>query len=920
MLASAVLAIAAAVSACTGGSGPAESRCEDVEADLAPLLDAGWSDVASASSLPGKWSATRAWVEHQLVTHDEWVTLGSCSIREGHIERARRAFTIASRRVRHSTDSAVGLGYVALRSNHPTEAIDHFCMALDRSARSQDARQGLRLALERLPVGDPAAAKALRTLERTLTLATASDEDRYLLALASRRSGGSGEVRRRDADTARGHVRYDAKVGHDYLEVQVGDGSWRSVFIQGVNIGPALPGRFPSEAPEDEAAWEVWLNEIARLGANSVRVYTLQPPAFYRALARHNSGPESQRLWLLQGIWADLPPRDDFDEADYVAGFKAEISRVIDAVHGNLVLDPARGTARGVFDADVSRQTLAWIVGREWEPYAVADYLARQPGDCSVNGRFVKVERGNAMECWISRMLDFAADYEARNHGVGRPLTFANWPTLDPLEHPTESTRAEEDQLRHQLYGTPLPDRNTPAWDDDAVSVDASRILRATDDSPGVFASYHVYPNFPYFMYLEPGYASAVDEDGPLRYAGYLRALKAHHGTQPVVVAEFGMSTSRGIAHVQSEGLHHGGHDEAEAMRQSGRLLRAIHATGMAGGVAFEFIDEWFKGTWSTSPFEVPDDHRPRWFNAESPEQSYGLFAARPVSSVRVDGDPGDWTAIPVLAEAAPEDGQVMRALRATYDAGWVYLLLETSPAAGNLSGTTLEIGIDTYSAERGERQLPPPAACSTATGVEFVVVLEDASRGTLLVSAPYLQRHPAEAGGSAALVSPLEPSHQFLPPSLETNRERHGRDGTRFPPIRVSPGKLLFGSLDPAAPGFDTRSDVAVGRDGTIEIRLPWSLLNFADPSGGLVLHSPAPADELGTAPTGEIRFYACSASAGGAAESRALPTATLPLHPWSMPEFKLEPKNGLDQLRQAYQRLPSSPRAPATPTEATP
>ena len=42
-----------------------------------------------------------------------------------------------------------------------------------------------------------------------------------------------------------------------------------------------------------------------------------------------------------------------------------------EAVHGDLVLDPERGHARGVFDADVSGDTLAWIVGREWEPYAV---------------------------------------------------------------------------------------------------------------------------------------------------------------------------------------------------------------------------------------------------------------------------------------------------------------------------------------------------------------------------------------------------------------------------------------------------------------------------------------------------------------------------------------------------------------------
>jgi len=803
---------------------------------------------------------------------------------------------------------------VALRSGEVPAAVLHFCEALERAPRSDDAREGLRLALERLAAGDPAAAQAQRLLESRISAGSHDDEDRLLLAMATRRNGGTGELRRRPGETA-GTYGYGARVGKDYLEILGADGSWHSLFVKGVNLGPALPGRFASEAPEDESTWTAWLAEIAGLGANAVRVYTLQPPAFYRALARHNAGSTAGRLWLLQGVWAELPPDDDFDEAGYLAAFQAEIARVIDAVHGDLVLDPERGHARGVFDADVSGDTLAWIVGREWEPFAVADYLSRRPGRCSHDGAYVRVRDGNAMECWVARSLDFAAGYEASRHGQGRPLTFANWPTLDPLHHPTEATRDEEDQLRSALNGLPPPVRSAPAWDDDAVSVDAATMSRGREDSPGVFASYHIYPNFPYFMNLEPAYAGVEDDEGPLRYAGYLRALKAHHGEQPVLVAEFGMSSSRGVAHVQPEGLHHGGHDESEAMHQSARLLRAIHAERMAGGVAFEFMDEWFKGTWSTSPFELPEEHRPRWFNAESPEQSYGLYAARPATPVTVDGNAGDWDALPVLARAAPGDGSLIESVRATYDAGWVYLLLQLRDAAApDWSSATLSVGLDTYAPERGERRLPSPADCMTGTGVEFALSLQGPEASELLVTPSYLLRHPAEAGHSGALVSPLEPSGRFVPPSLETNRERYARDGTRYPPIRVAPGRLRFGSLDPSSPDFDTRSDVAVGSSGAIEIRLPWALLNFADPSSGQVLHSPEPAAQLGTAPTREIRLHACSFDRARGDAPVPLPVAGLPLQPWVTPAYRLEAKHGLQQLREAFRRLPASPQANAT------
>ncbi len=905
------------LAACAGCSAEPDAQstsCAALNRDLEPLLDAGWSSVSQATGLVRAWQASRALIEQQLVTHDEWVALGSCALRSGDLGLAERAFQVASQRVRHSVDASVGLGHVALRSDRTSEAVEHFTFVLRHAPGSQDGREGLGLALERLPVGDPAAQATLELLDRTASRGSMSDEDWYLWAMASRRAGGPGELRRRPEREA-GTPGYWARAGTDYLEVRDEQGAWRPVFVKGVNIGPALPGRFASEPPEDQATWAGWLRKISDLGANAIRVYTLQPPAFYRALAAHNTGSPEGRLWLLQGVWADLPPDDDFEEDDYLAAFEREIARVIDAVHGDLILDPVRGTARGIYDTDVSGSTLAWIVGREWEPFAVAGFLEANPGACRLAGDFVSVEQGNAMECWVARMLDYAAGHEARRHGAIRPVTFANWPTLDPLRHPTEATRAEEDRIRHELTGQPIPERSAPAWDDDAVSVDASVMTGTAGFAPGVFASYHVYPNFPYFMNIEPAYALVGDAQGPLRYAGYLRALKAHHGSQPVLVAEFGMSSSRGIAHVQPEGLHHGGQDEASAMAVSARLLHAIHAERMAGGVAFEFMDEWFKGTWSTNPFEVPEDHRPRWFNAEGPEQSYGLYANRPAAPVRLDGDALDWSDEPVLAETSTtQHGWAsLLSLKATYDAGWVYVLLQTAGMGSpDWTSTTITLGLDTYDPARGERVLPAPAACATPTGIEFAVTLGGPDRSELLVTPPYLQRHPSESAGAAVLYSPFQPTGSYLAPSLETNRERYTRDGTRIPPIRVAPGKLTFGSLDPGSPLFDTRSDVAAGPSGALEIRLPWALLNFGDPSSRRVLHSEASDGGTGTLETDAIRLYACAVTPDESG-TQQLPPAVLPLKGWVEPDSRFEPKHGLEKLREAFVAIRESPVAPA-------
>ena len=901
-----------------------EADCATVTAGLEPLVGARWSDLRTADGVFGALRAVRLVLERQLVAHDEWVALGWCRYRAEQFGDAEAAFSEALARVRYSPDAALGLGFIALRRDQPGTAVKWFSETLARDPRAAEAAEGLARAAERLPPGDPANA---RVAELAATLARLQPRETGWLAMratAELRSGGTGELRRRP-DRGAETPAYFARAGDDYLELRAADGAWQPLFLKGVNIGPALPGHYPSEAPQDEATWLEWFAAIGSLGANAVRVYALQPPAFYRALERHNAAGDSERLWLLQGVWTELPPGDDFDDPAYLEAFHGRIARVIDAVHGDLVLAAERGHAQGVYDTDVSAHTLAWIIGREWEPFAVVAYDEMNPGSCRHDGRFVSVAGGRAMECWIGRSLDFAATYEAQRHGAGRPLTFANWPTLDPLDHPTEANRAEEDRWRLELDGVPLPERAAPAWDDDAISVDATLISAARSFGPGVFASYHIYPNFPYFMNLEPAFAAARDAEGASRYLGYLQALKEYHGRQPVLVAEFGMSTSRGIAHLQPEGLHHGGQHEPEAMQQVARMARNIHDAGMAGGLLFAFMDEWFKGTWSTSPFEVPEDHRAYWFNAESPEQSYGLWANRPAAPVTMTGRSEDWAGVPRLLEAAGgeqaaeagEGWQGLRGLRMTQDAGYLYLLLETAGrGAPDWSRLAFALGIDTYDPARGERVLPHAPGCDTATGVEFAVLLRGPDDSELQVTPPYRLRHPAESGAAGMLFSPLQPTGGFATPMLTTNRERFTRAGSRIPPQQVFPGRLRFGSLDPGSPLFDTRSDVVVGTEsGIIELRLPWALLNFADPSGARVLHQAERGDTLDSVATEGLRIYACAWDPATEVLSSRVPGQGAPaplaeLSTWIQPDYVMAPKHGLEGLARTLRALPALPQ----------
>jgi hypothetical protein len=104
-------------------------------------------------------------------------------------------------------------------------------------------------------------------------------------------------------------------------------------------------------------------------------------------------------------------------------------------------------------------------------------------------------------------------------------------------------------------------------------SFDAARIRSLK--GAGYFATYHAYPYYPDFMNND-----YLGEENP--YLAYLTLLKRHHGDQPVLIGEFGVPSSREIAHWNRKGWHHGGHNFTDQARINGLMMKAIHEAGMA--------------------------------------------------------------------------------------------------------------------------------------------------------------------------------------------------------------------------------------------------------------------------------------------------------------------------------------------------
>jgi len=815
------------------------------------------------------------------------------------------------------------LGWCRIRRLRYADAAESFRAELRLLPGSAEARQGLALALA--GSGD-----AKGALDLALPLIAEDPNDAEALAVAARALGAAGNLPDRRIREPRPITPpvAQARAGRDYIEVRWKD-RYMPLFVKGVNMGVALPGKFPSEFPESVATYREWLDQIGSMGANAVRLYTLLPPAFYEALRDHDeaiavaapasAAPPRGYLWLFQGVWTELPDEDRYDDPVFSAGFREEAERILDVLHGNIAVGRRPGHAFGLYRADVSAMTAGIILGREWEPFSVEAYDAAHPG-AVFKGRYFSMEDGKAMEAWVASTMDHAVAYEAGRYGTMRPVAFTNWPTLDPLRHETEATKAEEAAIARRL-GIPFEASAVHEYDNDGPSIDTNRIAASKEAIAGQFASYHAYPYYPDFMNVDPGYLKARDAQGPDNYVGYLTDLKRHHGTVPLMISEVGVPTSRGIAHVQPQGMNHGGHNEREQGEIDARLMQNIHDTGCAGGILFAWLDEWFKRNWLVMEFEKPAERNVLWLNALDPEQNYGLLAARPGKEgarILLDGKGGDWKGVPVLAgrgSTGGDGGPVLRAIRAYHDEAYFYLRLD----ADGIDWATRRffVGIDTYGAAEGDTRFPLGLGLRAPTGMEFMLDLTGEATSRLLVDTPYdlfshrYNRPYRSVPNDDGVYRTIE---------VETNRSRIGRDGTVYPAVMNDLSPLRLGTTDPNAQDYDDLADWSFdARSGIIEVRIAWGLLNVTDPSSHRVVDDdPARLDEVGTRVTDGFRLYAVAYDPRSGAVLDTLPEAgpdgmlaasgatTYTWNGWDQPAFHTRLKKSYDIVRERFLSLP--------------
>jgi len=645
------------------------------------------------------------------------------------------------------------------------------------------------------------------------------------------------------------------------------DDEWQDFFVKGVNIGSSTPGKWFTQFDTSESLYLEWLEQIAGMNANTIRVYTLLPPQFYTAFVYYNESHPEKPLWLFQEIWPEENPEDDnYLKDEYNEAYRREIEYVVDAINGQANIPFRTGRAYGIYTSDVSPYLAGYLVGRELEPEEVITTNELNEGFAFDGDYLYCSADASPTEAWLAMNCDYVAGYEASKYGWQHPVGIVSWPTLDVAEHDSEWNEQGDKNLEYN----------------DKVSIDINNIEVKDALKAGFFGAYHIYPNYPDFMNNETSYAEYEDDEGVFRYGGYLQEFIAGHKKYPAIVAEFGLSTGMGDAHSNPDGYNHGGLSEQEQGEGIVRMMESIRRENFAGGIIFEWTDEWAKKTWTTEPYIIPYERNVLWHNVADPEQNYGIYAME-AAGIRTD-------------EYIAEGTGTIDSLELGMDEEYLYITVNLSKSI-DFANERLIVGLDTFRRDLGDYKYSKDIEAYAPFGLEFVIDISDENDAEILVQPGY--------NFTIGLYAPEQTDEGIYEEMVVlTNKETVTKQGVHIDAVYDNISILDYGSFD----NNTLYTWTATG--DKILLRIPWMLISFSDPSDRIVLNDndyiPVPLkEEIDTVKTDGILAGAILAEkAGGQVIGEAKSSVAKPFvwDSWDVPAYTPRLKDSYAIIRDYF------------------
>ena len=578
---------------------------------------------------------------------------------------------------------------------------------------------------------------------------------------------------------------------------------WEKLEIVGVGLDSTKPGAFPSENLVSEEDYLRWIKDIYDMGANCIKVSNLMGANFYKALDKFNKDKKNP-IYLMQGIYFDeklLKNGKDPQGSKVSSAFKDNIKLVIDSVHGN-PYNKEKPDILQVYKTDISKYVIGYSLGIQFAKHDLI-YTEIMNNKKPYDGKYMYTDKNSSsFESYLAKMGDYAVNYEFSTYKKQSLISFIGTSAhhiASSIENPNKknilSSKDTNEEFKNFI---------------DVEDIKAKRGLKT-----GIVASYNIYPS----------YTELKEYDGNI--GKYFEDINKHYSI-PVIIGEIGVPSSRSGGDF-NENIDKGYITEQEQGKALVDIYKAVKKSKLAGCFIFEFQDSWYSSSWNTKDNKILD-RSAYWSDAQTYSQSFGLMTFEP-GRLKVTPYPDDkldeWSEKNVISKEKDYS------LSMQSDEKYLYFMIKSSDKT-SLKKDDIYIDLDT-TPKSGSKK-------STQYGlqfdnpVDFIIKINDKGNSMVMAQEYYngfdFYENKSLYEKRPDLIKHTPYMDYFSPIYIETRPKMFIKSqGETKEKVTYETGKLTKGNSNPESKDFNSAADYYMGND-YVEVRIPWGLLNFMDPS----------------------------------------------------------------------------------------
>ena len=597
------------------------------------------------------------------------------------------------------------------------------------------------------------------------------------------------------------------------------DGNYEVFDLKGVNLKFTKPGHYSSEYKITKDEYINWFHEIQDLGANVIKIEDIGNPVFYEAFYEYNSS-NPKKIYLIQGISENeskIKSKYAAIDQEFYSEYLKHCKNVIDIVHGRHKIRKDKELLPWKYKYDISQWVYGYSLGATWLSDFVVYTNESRPQLEQYNGEYISTSNANNFEIFLAKIMNQMIDYEVEKYSMQHSMTFENSLNTSPLNF------NENIEFIKKKYG----------------SIDIENINKEKSFEGALYVSYNIFSFDLDFILYE-------DNTNNTPYYELLHRLNEHH-KKPVVISNIGNPSSRGVTYNEKDIIKYGNLSEIEQGQDIVSQYQDIIQTGTAGAIVKDWQDDWNSITWNTNKL-VDLDNNVYWHDVQTPNQSFGILSFEPGSKKSlcyIDGNDKEW-----------KDKEITKqndySISMKYDSEYLYFLVKKENL--DIDHEHFFIPIDTIQ-QIGSKDCKN-LNLKTSELSDFIIEINGKDQSRVWVNDRYdtnefingdlinrdfniYENVPNKNSGNFHKIYSMLNNLEFY-----YVHRTHEVDRIEFKDFDFTgnirnytvnktyeTGKLTYGNANPKSPNFNSLADFCAG-DGFVEIKIPWGLLNFADPT----------------------------------------------------------------------------------------